>query len=54
MQCSFFVINGVKVDCVKYGYPWLAAEHSEMGIRLASIPDIAAMKINANNQSGKS
>lgn len=43
----FFEIDGVKVDFVNYNYPWLNEPLIEEGIKLASIEDIAAMKINA-------
>ena len=42
-----YFINGVKVDFVNYAYPWLDDAHTEEGIRLATPPDIAAMKVNA-------
>jgi hypothetical protein len=42
-----FVLNGVKVDIVRYTYPWLAEVKVEENIRLAAIQDIAAMKLNA-------
>ncbi len=44
---SVFTIDGVKVDSVNYKYPWLDAPIVFEGIRLASIQDIAAMKIAA-------
>lgn len=44
---QFFEIDGVKVDFVNYNYPWLNEPLIEEGIQLASIEDIAAMKINA-------
>ena len=44
---QFFEIDGVKVDFVNYNYPWLNEPLTEEGIKLASIEDIAAMKINA-------
>lgn len=40
-------INGVKVDLVNYSYPWLEESHDVNGIRLAGLPDIAAMKLAA-------
>ena len=42
-----FVVDNVKVDIVKYPYPWLNPEIVEENIRMASKEDIAAMKINA-------
>ena len=44
---QFFEIDGVKVDFVNYSYPWLESPICEEGISLASIEDIAAMKVNA-------
>ncbi len=44
---QFFEIDGVKVDFVNYTYPWLGKPVIEEGITLASIEDIAAMKVNA-------
>lgn len=40
-------IDGIKVDCVNYPYGWLDEYRVVDGIRLASINDIAAMKISA-------
>lgn len=40
-------INGIKVDMVNYPYPWLDLPIEENGVRLASLNDIAAMKIAA-------
>ncbi len=42
-----FMVNGVKVDTVNYGFKWLDDEIQIDGIRLASLRDIAAMKIAA-------
>lgn len=42
-----YVINGIKVDFVNYAYPWIDNVRVENGIRLATPPDIAAMKVNA-------
>ncbi len=44
---QFFEIDGVKVDFVNYNYPWLNEPLIEEGITIASIDDIAAMKVNA-------
>lgn len=44
---QFFEIDGVKVDFVNYTYQWLENPVNEDGITLASLEDIAAMKINA-------
>lgn len=51
-KLQFFQINGVKVDCVMYDYPWLEPAIEEDGIRVAAISDIAAMKINAITNRG--
>ena len=47
-----FLINDIKVDFVNYPYPWLQPPVVEEGIRMASIEDIAAMKIAAITQRG--
>lgn len=44
---NIFSIDSVKVDFVKYRYPLLEPPIIIDGIRLASIKDIAAMKLNA-------
>lgn len=44
---NIFWINDVKVDMVNYPYPWLDLPIVEDGVRLASLNDIAAMKISA-------
>lgn len=49
---NVFLINGVKVDIVNYRYPWLAPPVTAAGIRMASVRDIAAMKIAAITQRG--
>ena len=49
---QFFSVNGVKIDCVAYPYKWLAPPVVSDGVRLASIPDIAAMKIAAVTNRG--
>lgn len=40
-------IEDVKVDCMAHRYPWIGSEVSLEGIRMASMEDIAAMKLNA-------
>ena len=40
-------IEGVQVDCIAHAYPWLKPFVVEEGIRLASLEDICAMKLNA-------
>lgn len=40
-------IQGIKVDCIAHQYPWLQQYTILENIRMASIPDIAAMKLNA-------
>ncbi|MDR0961753.1 MAG: nucleotidyl transferase AbiEii/AbiGii toxin family protein [Mediterranea sp.] len=42
-----YTINGVKIDLVNYSYAWIDAPIIDKDIRLASMRDIAAMKINA-------
>ena len=40
-------ISGVKVDCITHAYPLVKPLIDTDGIRLATIGDIAAMKLNA-------
>ena len=40
-------IKGVQIDCITHNYPWLTEPIAENGIRLASLEDICAMKLNA-------
>ena len=40
-------INGVQVDCIAHSYPWIRPFVEEDGIRLVSMEDICAMKLNA-------
>lgn len=44
---NIYWIDGIKVDCVNYPYEWLDDFRIIDGIRLASVNDIAAMKISA-------
>ena len=44
---QFFNLNGIKVDFVNLDYPWLREPVKEGEIRLASLEDIAALKVNA-------
>ena len=44
---QFYNLNGIKVDFVRIDYPWLRDAVIEDGIRLASVEDIAALKVNA-------
>lgn len=46
-------INGVKIDVIHHPFPWLEESLNEDGMRLASIADIAAMKMHAIINSGK-
>lgn len=49
---NIFNINGIKVDFVNYSYPWLEEYIMEENIRLAKLPDIAAMKLAATTGRG--
>lgn len=40
-------IGSIKLDLITHQYKWLKAAFSEDGIRMASLQDIAAMKLNA-------
>ena len=44
---NIYWVDGIKVDCVNYPYEWLDECRVLDGVRLASISDIAAMKISA-------
>lgn len=44
---KLFTINGVKVDIVNYDSPWIDEMIVEDGLRLASVQEIAAMKVRA-------
>lgn len=44
---NIYWVDGIKVDCVNYPYAWLDECKVIDGIRLASVNDIAAMKISA-------
>ena len=40
-------IQGVQIDCIAHQYPWIKQYTEEKKIRLASVNDISAMKLNA-------
>ena len=42
-----YSVDGIKLDFVNYGYPWLALPSLVENVRLASREDITAMKLNA-------
>ena len=44
---NIYWVDGIKVDCVNYPYKWLEDCVVLDGVRLASVNDIAAMKISA-------
>jgi len=45
-------INGVQIDCIAHQYPWIDRTLEAGDIRLASLTDIAAMKLNAITGNG--
>lgn len=47
-----FYVNNVKLDIVNYRYAWLDPTVLKEGIRMASLKDIAAMKLSAITQRG--
>lgn len=49
---QFFTVDGVKIDCVTYPYAWLRPAIESDGIRVADLPDIAAMKLAAVTNRG--
>jgi len=44
---SIYALNEVKIDIVNYSYPWIEEPINEDNLKLASIQDIAAMKLAA-------
>lgn len=44
---NIYIVNGVKIDLVNYSFPWLKEPKVIDNIRLASVEDVAAMKLNA-------
>lgn len=46
-------INGVQVDCIAHKYHWIRPCIEEDAIRLTSIEDLCAMKLNAVSNSGR-
>jgi hypothetical protein len=44
---NIIALNGIKVDIVNYPYPWLCNAIVDNPIRMADMPDIAAMKLSA-------
>jgi hypothetical protein len=47
-----FIVDGIKVDIVNYSYKWLDLSVEEEGVRMASLKDIAAMKLSAITNRG--
>jgi len=47
-----YTVRGIKVDFVQYDYPWLEAPTIHPPLRLASLKDIAAMKLSAITNRG--
>lgn len=45
-------MENTKVDCIRHGYPWIEQPHIIDKIRMASLPEIAAMKLNAITTNG--
>lgn len=45
-------IDNIKVDFIRHGYPWVQQPELIDGIRIASLEDIAAMKLNAISGNG--
>ena len=46
-------VHGVKIDIIYHPFPWLEDAIEEDGMRIASMADIAAMKLHAIINSGK-
>lgn len=49
---NIFLLDNVKVDVVDYDYDWLAEPVFDRQLKLASIADIAAMKLSAITNRG--
>lgn len=49
----FCYVNGVKIDVISHQYDWLLPSEKTEGVRMASLEDIAAMKLNAIVHTGK-
>lgn len=49
----FGFINQIKTDFIRHAYPWIHPPEMVESIRFASLPDLAAMKLNAITGSGK-
>ena len=48
------IISGIKVDCITHAYPLLGPVERVAEVRMASLADLAAMKVNAiANRGGK-
>ena len=45
-------IDGVKTDFIRHNYPWIDEVQVDDGVRIASLREIAAMKLNAISGSG--
>ncbi|MBQ4064316.1 MAG: nucleotidyl transferase AbiEii/AbiGii toxin family protein [Bacteroidaceae bacterium] len=45
-------INGVMIDCIRFNYPHIAEPDIIDGVRLESVPDIIAMKLDAVSHNG--
>lgn len=48
----FLEFNNVKLDILKYSYPWIKPHSAEENIRIASVEDIMAMKLAAVTKRG--
>lgn len=46
------MLDGVKVEFLRHAYPKLAADNVVQGIRMWSLPDVSAMKLNAVSNRG--
>ncbi|MBK8698272.1 MAG: nucleotidyl transferase AbiEii/AbiGii toxin family protein [Saprospiraceae bacterium] len=49
----FGYISNIKADFIRHAYPWVTPPEMIEDIRIASVADIAAMKLNAITGSGK-
>ena len=48
----FLFVESIKTDLIRLPFPYIAPVETVEGIRLASVPDIVAMKLSAISQRG--
>ena len=51
-NCVFCFVEDIKVDIISHQYPWVEIPMDVEGVRMVSLADIGAMKLNAIVQNG--